>query len=117
MVSVLYFAGQFASVPRTPVVTPSLTTQQPTSYGTAKRLHGNVESVSNSVVMMTVVCDECGARFALAHRSASRDTSLAEKQAVWLKDRFVWDHIQEKKHSGSLLLPGLPEMKAVLPAG
>lgn len=102
------------------MVTPSVTTQQPTSYGTAgtaKRLRGHVESVPKSVVMTTVVCDDCGARYAVAHRPASRDASLAERQAVWLKDRFVWDHIQESKHSGSILLPGSHEMKAVPPAG
>lgn len=34
-----------------------MTSQQPNSDGTAKRMRGNVEMVSNSVVMMTVLCD------------------------------------------------------------
>src|SRR5512138_2793206 len=94
--------------------------QQPISYGTAKRLRHNAESISdailvfrNNVVVTTVLCDECGERFAVFHHPASRDISLAERQAVWLKDRFVWDHIQETKHSGSIRLPGLHEMQPV----
>jgi len=67
--------------------------------------------------MMTVVCDECGARFAVAHRPAFQDPGLAERQAAWLKDQFVWDHIQENKHSRSIPLPGSHEMKPAPPAG
>lgn len=64
--------------------------------------------------MTTVVCDECGERFALAHRLAFEDAGMAERQAVWLKDKFVWDHIQEQKHSGSIRLPGEHEMNPAL---
>jgi hypothetical protein len=67
--------------------------------------------IQNTVVMATVVCSECGERFVVAHRPALQDLSLAEQQGVWLKDRFVWDHIQENKHSGSIRLPGWRELK------
>ena len=94
--------------------------QHPNSYGTAKRLRQNFESVPdailifpNTIVMTTVVCEDCGARFALVHRPAFQDGGLAKRQAVWLKDQFVWDHIQENKHSGSIRLPGSHELKAV----
>lgn len=104
------------------MVTAAMARQQATSYGTAKRLRHNVETVPdavvivpNSVVMTTVLCDECGARFAVAHRSAFQDSRLAERQAMWLRDRFVWDHIQETKHAGSIRLPGMQEMKPLPP--
>ena len=84
---------------------------QPISHGTARRLRRNAESVPNNIVMTTVVCDECGERFAVVHRPAFQDASVAERQATWLKDRFVWDHIQEQKHSWSIPLPGGHEMK------
>ncbi len=96
--------------------------RRPASYGTAKRLRRNTESmpdgiiiVANSTVMTTVMCDECGSRFALVHRRASENSDLAERQAAWLKDRFVWDHIQEAKHCGSIRLPGLHEMGPLPP--
>lgn len=82
------------------------------SNGTAKRLRkSNVESAPGTVVMITVVCDECGAQFTIAHRSACRDQVLAERQAIWLADKFVWDHIQENSHQSSIQLPGSNEMK------
>ena len=99
------------------MIRPSVPKRTPPSYGTAKRLRHKVESVPdailiapNTIVMTTVLCDECGARFAVLHRPDSKDSCLAEKQAVWLKDRFVWDHIQETKHSGSICLPGSHQM-------
>lgn len=61
--------------------------------------------------MTTVVCYQCGARFAIAHTLSSPDQALADRQAVWLADRFVWDHIQENNHQGSIELPGSREFK------
>jgi len=61
--------------------------------------------------MLTVVCYQCGAQFAIAHHSESQDQALAERQAIWLADKFVWDHIQENNHQGSIPLPGSREMK------
>jgi len=61
--------------------------------------------------METVVCGECGARFAIGHHAAAQDAALARRQAVWLADKFVWDHIQETPHPGSITLPAPREMK------
>ena len=79
---------------------------------TAKRLRRTGENVSARSVVMTVVeCVQCGQRFAIGHHPASQNAGLAEKQATWLQDRFVWDHIQESKHQGSITLPAVAEMK------
>jgi hypothetical protein len=90
--------------------------EQPNSYGMARRLRNTADGVAHGVVMATVVCDECGARFAVTHRTPFQDSFLAERQAVWLRDRFVWDHIQEAKHSGSIRLPASHELKPEPPA-
>jgi hypothetical protein len=56
--------------------------------------------------METVVCIQCGQRFAI-HGDGVRDAQLAERQVAWLQDQLVWDHIQERKHHGSVELPDL----------
>ena len=89
----------------------SATAPESLSNGTAKRLRKNTESAPGTVVMTTVVCYQCGAQFAIGHRSASQDQALAARQAIWLADKFVWDHIQENNHQGSIPLPGAREMK------
>ena len=61
----------------------------------------------NDVLMETVVCDKCGQRFAIHHDPARQDIEVAKKQAFWLEDRLVWDHIQERKHHGTIQLPWL----------
>jgi hypothetical protein len=61
--------------------------------------------------MTTVTCDKCGARFAIGHRLSSQNVELATRQAAWLADQLVWDHIQENKHRGSICLPADTEMK------
>lgn len=103
------------------MVTTAVAREQPNSYGTAKRMRHSVASapdvvgiVPNTIVMTTVVCEQCGERFALAHRPAFQDAGLAARQAAWLRDRFVWDHIQEKRHSGSIALPAGSEIKPAL---
>jgi hypothetical protein len=63
------------------------------------------------VVMETVVCDQCGACFEIGHAMASQDPALATRQAVWLAEQLVWDHIQEGRHRGSQYLPALHELK------
>ena len=90
---------------------PSAATSEHLSSGTAKRLRRNPENAPGTVQMATVVCDQCGARFAIAHRLASMDQALADRQAIWLADKFVWDHIQENNHQSSIQLPGSHEMK------
>ena len=84
---------------------------QPGPHGTAKRLRRSTESAPDTVVMATVVCHQCGEKFSIAHRSSCSDQALAERQAAWLADKFVWDHIQENNHPGSIQLPGSGEMK------
>ena len=83
----------------------------PRSHGMAKRLRHKSETLDKLVVMSIIVCDQCGARFAIGHRPAFQDASLAERQAAWLVDQFVWDHIQENKHPGSKTLPGPDDLK------
>lgn len=81
------------------------------SCGMAKRVRQGGERVSTLVEMSTVTCDQCGARFAIGHRLFFQDVELATRQAAWLGERLVWDHIQENKHRGSLRLPASNEMK------
>jgi len=77
---------------------------------TAKRLRKIAQAASNGETE-TVVCDTCGQRFAIhnggVHNGGVHDAGLAEKQVAWLQDRLVWDHIQERKHHGSVDLPNL----------
>ena len=81
-------------------------------HGSARRLRGKTENAfPGAVVMTTVACYQCGAQFVIAHRSSSPDEALAMRQAIWLADKFVWDHIQENNHKRSIELPGLREMK------
>ena len=85
---------------------------QPGPHGTARRLRQKTENaLPGTVVMTTVACLQCGAQFAIAHRSSCPDQALAARQAIWLADKFVWDHIQENNHQSSIQLPGSREMK------
>jgi hypothetical protein len=94
------------------MLTPSPSRQRQPSHGTAKRLRRIGDTgPADLVTMSTVVCEQCGARFTIGHRTFSEDASLAQRQAAWLEDRLVWDHIQERKHTNSLPLPGGPELK------
>jgi hypothetical protein len=78
--------------------------------GIAKRVRNRMPPGSpNFTVMTVVVCGDCGAEFQIGHRSNYQDRSLADRQAVWLADKLVWDHIQESKHPGSVDLPTLAQ--------
>jgi transcription elongation factor Elf1 len=55
----------------------------------------------------TVVCSKCGQRFAIRHDRGFQDVELAKKQASRVTDQLVWDHIQERKHHGTIELPKL----------
>jgi len=89
---------------------PGITSSAPN--GTARRLRQKTESaLPGTVVMTTVACLQCGAQFVIAHRSSCPDQALAARQAIWLADKFVWDHIQENNHKSSIQLPGSSEMK------
>ena len=81
------------------------------SRGMAKRVRSSGESVPDVVEMSTVTCDQCGARFTIGHRLFFQDAELATRQAAWLGEQLVWDHIQENKHRGSIRLPASNEMK------
>lgn len=60
---------------------------------------------SNHTLMETVACDQCGQRFAIHHDPAHEDAEVARKQASWVKEQLVWDHIQERKLQGKMELP------------
>ncbi len=83
-----------------------------TSHGIARRLRqtGAGATSSRSQVMQIVVCPQCGERFAITHEPAAADPELAGRQAVWLQDQFVWDHIQESRHRSSVALPAAEEL-------
>jgi hypothetical protein len=84
-----------------------------TAKSTAKRLRQLSANTppSRTVVMKIVACGQCGERFAIGHDPALADPKLAERQAVWLEEQFVWDHIQESKHRGSIALPEASALK------
>ena len=79
--------------------------------GTAKRIRHASAWTTNRVIMETVVCDQCGACFEIGHAPAFQNAGLAARQAAWLAEQLVWDHIQEAKHRGTQYLPALHEMK------
>lgn len=57
--------------------------------------------------METVVCSKCGQRYAIRPESSLQNTELSRKQLSFLTDKLVWDHIQERKHQGTIELPNL----------
>jgi hypothetical protein len=58
----------------------------------------------DEVLMETVVCSKCGQRFAIHHDPTRQDVEVARRQASWLEEQLVWDHIQERKHHGTIKL-------------
>lgn len=46
-------------------------------------------------------------RATVCHDLALQDEGLARKQALWVADKLVWDHIQERKHRDGIELPKL----------
>ncbi|HEY2393057.1 MAG TPA: hypothetical protein VGK22_17915 [Candidatus Angelobacter sp.] len=73
----------------------------------ARRLRGTSEASSSPTSTKTVVCAKCGQRFAIRNDQEPQDTELAKKQASWVEEQLVWDHIQERKHHGTIELPSL----------
>lgn len=71
----------------------------------ARRLRNAVDSGAATNPIETVVCGNCGQRFAIRLDSSTPDTKLIEKQAAWVQEQLVWDHIQERKHHGTIELP------------
>ena len=85
-----------------PMVTPALTKR------TAKRLRKQNEMCIGSELI--VVCPQCGDRFSISREVPCLDPSVAKQHSEWLLDHFVWDHIQENKHRGSIALPNAEEL-------
>ena len=79
----------------------------PESTGTARRVRSNMSTSPNCTVMARVVCGDCGVEFQITHRMPLQDKVLAQRQASWLAEQFVWDHIQESKHRTTIELPSL----------
>jgi hypothetical protein len=79
------------------------------NHGNAKRIRHTQISAPNITTMTTVLCEQCGHQYVIEHRAGSEDVALASRQAAWLAENFVWDHIQENRHSGSIRLPFLAE--------
>ncbi|MGZ4828418.1 MAG: hypothetical protein ACXV5J_02225 [Candidatus Angelobacter sp.] len=69
-------------------------------------MRGTAEVLSETSTE-TVVCGKCGQRFAIRIESAAQDVELSRKQASFVADQLVWDHIQERKHHGTIELPSL----------
>lgn len=86
------------------------TVDQYGSNGVAKRVRTRMAASPNVQVMTTVVCADCGAQFEIGHRANCPDIGLARRQAVWLADKFVWDHIQDSKHPSTIDLPTEQEL-------
>lgn len=70
-------------------------------------MRGTAEAGSNETLMETVVCSKCGQRYAIRIESSPQNAELSRKQASFVADKLVWDHIQERKHQGTIELPGL----------
>jgi transcription elongation factor Elf1 len=70
-------------------------------------MRGTAEAVSNATSMETVVCGSCGQRFAIRQDITSLDVELTKKQVSFVAEQLVWDHIQERKHQGTIELPNV----------
>jgi hypothetical protein len=82
--------------------------------GVAKRMRNTAESsLTSASFMETVVCGNCGQRFSIRSDLGLQDAELAARQAAWVADQLVWDHIQERKHHGTIDLPDLSETCAI----
>lgn len=79
------------------------------NHGNAKRIRHTQIAAPNITTMTTVLCEQCGHQYVIEHRAGLEDVALAARQAAWLAENFVWDHIQENRHSGSIRLPFLAE--------
>ncbi|MCU1219234.1 MAG: hypothetical protein JWN42_431 [Candidatus Angelobacter sp.] len=62
--------------------------------------------------METVVCSKCGQRYAIRSEPASQDAELSRKQASFVADQLVWDHIQERKHQANIELPSVEKERS-----
>lgn len=83
----------------------------PIQVGTARRVRTRMSISPSFTVMTTVACDTCGEQFQITQRMPLCDADLAQRQARWLVDHLVWDHIQETKHHATIELPDVPKTK------
>jgi hypothetical protein len=65
----------------------------------SRRLAGSVE-------LGTVICDACGARFAITQDAQHQDLNAAERQAAWLEKHLAHDHANGFEHDDAIDLPG-----------
>ena len=79
------------------------------TFGNARRIRQSHVAGAQVVTMATLACETCKEVFAIEHRAGAQDPALAARQSAWLAERFVWEHIQEKGHNGSIPLPFVPE--------
>jgi len=70
-------------------------------------MRGTAETAPNTTSMETVVCGKCGQRFAIRYDVAALNVELAKKQVSFVTEQLVWDHIQERKHQGTIELPNV----------
>jgi transcription elongation factor Elf1 len=70
-------------------------------------MRGTAEALPNRTSMETVVCGKCGQRFAIRYDVAALNVELAKKQVSFVTEQLVWDHIQERKHPGTIELPNV----------
>ena len=82
------------------------------SGAVARRLRGVSGSSPDITSMGTVVCARCGQRFAIRCEPLP-NAELTQRQVTWVADQLVWDHIQERKHHGTIELPNLSETSAM----
>jgi hypothetical protein len=88
-----------------------VTGEQQIVTATARRVRSSSTASPDWKVVATVVCDQCGDHYQITHRSPTQDEVLGQRQATWLADKFVWDHIQENKHRASIDLPRSADLK------
>lgn len=91
------------------MVTASEGTRSPAS--TARRLRKQERSGLDSNLI--IVCPDCGDSFSIASEVPCADSALAKSRGAWLLEHFVWDHIQETRHRGSIPLPSAEELRRI----
>ena len=82
-----------------------VTTASTERCATARRVRNRAFSSSQFAIVKTIVCEQCGEQFHITHRLPLQSAALASRQAAWLAEQLVWDHIQENKHRSSIDLP------------
>lgn len=75
--------------------------------GFARRLRSREDPRSEPNAVETVICSKCGQRFVIQNSLDFQSEELEKKQASWVADQLVWDHIHERKHHGRIELPAL----------